>query len=135
MIRWYCNMNDNNPFLVMEIPCEQAVASVIHWMSRAGVSILRTFDLRTAHIPYSECPCPHHCTEQCDCQLIILLAYAGDGAPVSLVAHGYEGKTWFSLVDSPQQPADSDLFALIQQVLTSPPSHGFDASLLSNAVR
>jgi hypothetical protein len=109
-------MNDNAPFMRMEVPCEEAVTSVSQQMSRAGMSVQRTFDLKQP-FPQIDCPCPHHRTEQCDCQMIVLLVYADDRGPVSLVAHGYEGKTWFSIVDTPQQHADSDLFAFIQQTL------------------
>lgn len=120
-------MNENDPFMSMEVPCEQAVTSVIQQMSQAGMSVLRTFDLQAARILQTDCPCPHHGTTQCDCQLIILLVYAGDGNPVSLVAHGYEGKTWFSVVDSPQQHADTGLFAFIQQTLAPSASPGLDS--------
>lgn len=95
------------------------------------MSILRTFDLRTAQFSQADCSCPHHGTEQCDCQMIVLLVYAGDRGPVSLVAHGYEGKTWFSIVDTPQQHADSDLFAFIQQTLAPAISSTSDSSLVS----
>lgn len=94
-------MNENGPLMSIEVPCEQAVTFVIQQMSRAGLSVLRTFDLQSARMPHPDCPCPVHGTTQCDCQLIILLVYAGDGNPVSLVAYGYEGKTWFSVVDTP----------------------------------
>jgi len=130
---WYWKMNDNYTFLSMEVPCEEAVTSVILQMSRAGMSILRTFDLRTARFTQSDCPCPHHGTVHCDCQMIVLLVYTDDRGPVSLVAHGYEGKTWFSLVDSPQQHADSDLVAFIQQTLLPPASPGFDPSIVCHA--
>jgi hypothetical protein len=123
-------MNENDPFMSMEAPCEQAVTAVIQQMSRAGISVLRTFDLQAARLPQTDCPCPHHGTAQCDCQLVILLVYVGDSNPVSLIAHGYEGKTWFSVVNASQKNADTDLFAFIQQTLAPSASPGSDSSMM-----
>jgi hypothetical protein len=37
--------------------------------------------------------------EACDCQMVVLLVYGKENLPVSLVAHGHNGQTWFSLVE------------------------------------
>ena len=68
--------------------------------------MLRTFDLQIARQAQTSCPCPHHGTDQCDCQLVVLLVYQDHREPLAIVAHGYEGQTWFSVVDTPQQRAD-----------------------------
>jgi hypothetical protein len=126
--------NDDPPFMTMQSPCEEAVSLVIQQLDNAGMFVVRTFDLKVALLPQTDCPCPYHGTEQCDCQMIVLLVYADGGNPVSLVAHGSEGKTWISLVNNPQQHADSELFAIIQQNLLTPDFPGFDPSMVKSAL-
>ena len=104
-------------FLILEQPCDEAIAWVSRQVSGTGLQILRTFDLQLARIAHTECPCPHHGTDQCDCQMVVLLVYADNHQPISLVAHSHDGKTWFSLVDTPQQRADPRLEATIRQAL------------------
>ncbi len=108
----------SDTFLILEQPCNEAIAWVVRQVSGAGLQILRTFDLQVARIAHTECPCPHHGTDQCDCQMVVLLVYADNYQPISLVAHSHDGKTWFSLVDTPQQRADPRLDTTIRQALT-----------------
>jgi len=108
----------SDAFLILEQPYIEAIAWVIHQCSGAGLQVLRTFDLQDARHDPADCPCPHHATNQCDCQMVVLLIYADNYRPISLVAHSYDGKTWFSLVNTPQQRADPRLEATIRQALT-----------------
>lgn len=110
-------MYEDEAFLTFEGSCEEAVAWVIRQASTTGLLIVRTFDLRLARQPHVDCPCPHHGTAMCDCQMIVLLVYGEARQPITLVAHCYEGKTRFSLVDTPQQRADPRLEATIRQAL------------------
>jgi len=113
-------MNANNPFLILEQPCDEAVSRVTNQMGSAGLQVVCTFDLHDARIQpgasQALCPCPHHGTEQCDCQMVILLVYGHGHHPVSLVAHTHNGQTWFSVVDTPQQRADPHIVAAIRLV-------------------
>jgi hypothetical protein len=108
----------SDTFLILEQPCDEAIAWVVHQASGAGLQVLRTFDLQMARLAHAECPCPQHGTDQCGCQMVILLVYADSYQPVSLVAHSHDGKTWFSLVNTPQQRADPRLEVIIRQVIT-----------------
>jgi hypothetical protein len=110
-------MSDAYPFLILEQPCNEATAWVIRQVSGAGLQVLRTFDLQDARHDPTECPCSHHGTDRCDCQMVVLLIYGGDNQPVSLVAHSHHGKTWFSLVDTPQQRTDPRMQRAILQAL------------------
>ena len=112
-------MSDSYPFMILEQPCNEAIAWIVHQVSEAGLQVIRTFDLRDARHDPVDCPCPHHGTDQCDCQMVVMLIYGEDNQPVSLVAHSYEGATWFSLVDTPQQRADSRLERTIRLALSS----------------
>lgn len=49
--------------------------------------------------------------------MVILLVYGNASSPVTLVLHGNDGRTWFSIADNPQQQADTKLIASIQQAL------------------
>lgn len=126
-------MSENQPFINIEAPGEEAADWLIQKMSAAGLFVIRTFNLQVARLTHTDCPCPHHGTDECDCQLMVLLVYGDGQTPISLVAHGYEGKTWFSVVDTPQQPADPDLLAFIQQTLVRSASDGLDSALVFNA--
>jgi hypothetical protein len=107
----------SDTFLILEQPCDEAMAWVVRQVNGAGLQVLRTFDLQVARLAHTECPCPHHGTEQCDCQMVVLLLFADNYRPISLVAHSHDGKTWFSLVNTPQQRADPRLEATIRQAL------------------
>jgi hypothetical protein len=111
------DMSDNTAFVLLDQPCDEAVDGVTEQAHQAGLSVLRTFDLQTARQAQASCPCPHHGTDQCDCQMVVLLVYHGSLEPMAIVAHGYEGRTWFSVVDTPQQRADPRLVAVLHRIL------------------
>ena len=108
----------SDSFLILEQPFGEAIAWVVGQISGAGLQVMRTFDLQDARHAHTGCPCPHHGTDQCDCQMVVLLVYGDNYRPISLVAHSYDGNTWFSLVDTPQQRADPRLEIAIRQALT-----------------
>jgi len=113
-------MNDSYPFLTLEQPWDEAIAWVSNQVSKVGLQVVRTFDFQTArHDPVSS-RCPLHGAEPCDCQIVVLLVYGGNLQPISLVARGFDGQTWFSLVDTPQQRADPDLESSIRNALRHP---------------
>lgn len=92
-------MNQNRPILYIQQPCEEAVPYFIYRMQQSGLQVIRTFDLHDTRAAGAACTCPNHGTEQCDCQMVVLLVYGKDSQPASLVAHGHNGQTWFSLVE------------------------------------
>ncbi len=113
-------MNDSVLFLVMNRTCDQAIQWVRDKLSDAGLQVVRTFDLKDARSAHFDCTCPHHGTEQCNCQMVVLLVYGGNRPPLSLIAHGHDDKTWFYVVDTPQQRADPRLETAIRQTLIPP---------------
>jgi hypothetical protein len=113
------NMSENSPFLYLELSCDEAIEWVYGQLVNINLKVIRTFDLQNARHANDSCPCPHHGTDQCDCQMIVMLVYGTDRDPISIVAHGYNGQTWFSLVDTPQQRADPHLESTIQRALLS----------------
>ncbi len=88
------------PFLTVNQTCEQVDKSVRATLTSAGMRIVQTFDLQIARLAHPDCSCPHHGTEQCSCQLVILLVYGKQQDPATLVLHGRDSKTWISLATS-----------------------------------
>jgi len=111
------DMTNNSPFLLLDQDCREAVEWIIDRFSSAGLQAVCTFDLQVARQANVDCPCPHHGTDECDCQMVVLLVYKTGHQPISIVAHGYDGQTWFSVVDSPQQRADPKLEACIRHAI------------------
>ena len=88
------------PFLILEQPYDIAIDLVMQQICGLGFQVSTTFDMQEARHAHVNCACPHHGTEQCDCQLVVILIYGHGPKPTTLIAHGHEGKTWFSFVDS-----------------------------------
>lgn len=116
-------MNEGPPFLILERSCDEAVEWLARRMSAAGLRVVRTFDLHVARHTQPGSSCPHHGVQPCDCQMVVLLVYAGEASfsaghrSVSVVAQGNNGQTSFSVVDTPQQRADPLLEASIRRAL------------------
>ncbi|MEW6030285.1 MAG: hypothetical protein ACOYZ8_08690 [Chloroflexota bacterium] len=106
-----------SPFLSIHRSCDEALRWTRRRLSRAGLRAVQTFDLHTARAGLHDCPCPNHGTENCDCQMVILLVYGNAEAPATLLLHGNDGQTWLSIADEPLQRVDSILLAGIKQAL------------------
>jgi len=115
-------MNSASPFVIIEKPGEETLCWIIQLLENAGLRVLRTFDLQEARLSHPDCPCPHHGTEACDCQMSILLVYRGEQSPASLLLHNFQETTWLYLVDTPEQPVAQNLDLLIRETLTQPVS-------------
>ena len=106
-----------SPLLTLENPREHLVDWAVQELTNAGLQAMQTFDLQAARLSHPDCPCPYHGTQACDCQMVVLLVYAGDAQPASLVVHRHHGRAWFYLVDKPQQRAGAQLVASIREAL------------------
>ena len=85
------------PFLALDQPYDQVLALVNQQLTNLGFRVVQTFDLQVARLAHADCPCPHHGTDHCNCQMIVLLVYRKQDDPTTLVIHGQDGKTWLSL--------------------------------------
>lgn len=92
-------LNQNRPILYLQQPWTDAVPYFVGRMQQSGLQVIRTFDLHETRVGETACTCPVHGTEMCDCQMVVLLVYGKENLPASLVAHGHNGQTWFSLVE------------------------------------
>jgi hypothetical protein len=92
-------INQNRPILYLQQPWDHAVPYFVERLKQSGLQVIRTFDLHETRVNETSCTCPHHGTEKCDCQMVVLLVYGKENQPASMVAHGHNGQTWFSLVE------------------------------------
>lgn len=112
-------MTTLSPFLSIDSSCDQALQMTKKKLSQAGLRPVQTFDLHTARLGPHGCSCPNHGTEECDCQMIVLLVYGDVDEPATLILHGNDGKTWVSVTDSLLHCTDARLITNIRQALES----------------
>ena len=105
------------PFLTLDQTCDQVQVWIEGQLTSAGFRVVQTFDLQVARLAHSDCPCPHHGTEECNCQMVVLLVYRKRNAPATLVIHGQDGRTWVSLTNRAGQRVDPRLEAAIRRTL------------------
>jgi hypothetical protein len=115
-------MQQTIPLLRLEGQCDPVVTRVIQRMNDQGLQVLRSFDLKAARNAHTRCECPNHGTEQCNCQMIVLLVYGNDARPATMIAHGHNGFTELLLVHSPgQAPSPEMENAIHAAILTASP--------------
>ena len=102
-------MFQGSVILTLQSDSQVVIEQSIQRLNLAGFQVVRSFDLKVARSAHIDCTCPHHGTEQCDCQMVVLLVYGQESPPVTLVAHGHDGQVQIALVDAPEQQPDSQL--------------------------
>ena len=112
-------MNTFSAIPSVDCSCDETLHRLTRSLTRSGLRVMETFDLHDARLGLADCPCPHHGTAACDCQMIVLLIYREAVPPVTLVLHGNDGQTWFSLVNNPAQEADPAVQAAMEAALKS----------------
>ncbi|HLO16979.1 MAG TPA: hypothetical protein VK206_19245 [Anaerolineales bacterium] len=103
-------------------PCNEIFSWLNQSLARKGLRVLRTFDLHDVRLSHEECSCPDHGTDQCDCQMVVLLIYGKSEEPVTLILHGNDGQTWLSIVNNSIKQADPSIQLSIEQALEENPS-------------
>jgi hypothetical protein len=88
-----------------------------HDLSNHEIQVTRSFDLQATRAVHAGCSCPHHGTEKCTCQLIVLLVYERQNPPLTLVLEGRDGQTWVSLVLAPGEKVLPHLLEIIRATL------------------
>ncbi len=106
------------PFMALDQTCPQVQTWVHAKLTGAGFRVIQTFDLQVARLAHPDCPCPHHGTEDCNCQMVVLLVYRKHGEPATLVIHGQDGKTWLSLAHQAEARPEPRLETAIRHTLT-----------------
>ncbi|MFT3894190.1 MAG: hypothetical protein QM730_21370 [Anaerolineales bacterium] len=98
---------NTSPFLSVNRPCEEALTWSREQLIQAGLRPIQTFDLHAARSGSHDCSCPNHGTKDCDCQMVVMLVYGNTDQPSTLILHGSDGQTWFSLVEDTSQPVNA----------------------------
>ena len=105
------------PFLILDQTCDQILTWVKQLLTGAGFRVVQTFDLQVARMAHPDCPCPHHGTNECNCQMVILLVYGKQDDPVTLVIHGQDGRSWVSLVSPVGKRFNQHLEVMVRRAL------------------
>ncbi len=109
-------MNGSSAATCIQRPCIEVLADIQEALARKGLRSLETFDLQAARLGAADCPCPHHGTAECDCQMVVLLVYGASGSPVTLILHGSDGETFVSAADQAGPGVvESSLVAAVEQ--------------------
>ncbi len=127
-------MDKNVPLLTLSLDCETAVDLVTDHLTKNGMKVIRSFDLRSACASFTENVCPHHKTSPCNCQMVVLLVYNDSSFPASLVVHGHDTYTELKIVDSPDVQVEPELQGFIQSVLSGLAMNVFQVSGSSDVV-
>jgi hypothetical protein len=105
-----------NESILLDCDGERAAQAVTQVMTRHGLQVMRSFDLRTAPGGHADCACPHHGTAVCTCQYVVLLVYGEAVAPATLTLHSQESVTYLKIVrDANAQPD----VRLVEQILAA----------------
>ncbi len=99
-------MNDG---LVFSADNDVVMPAVAARLTRRGLSLVRSFDLRSALATHPECECPHHGTAQCSCQYVVFLVYGNAAEPIVLTIHSHDGMTWAGIVHDATTSPDPEL--------------------------
>ncbi len=113
-------MNPLTPCLTADRAYDEVLPWLKQRLSQAGLRVIQTFDLAAARVEAADCPCPHHGTEKCDCQMIILLVYGRSAEPATLMLHGNHRQTWLALVNTAEQPVDPRMQSAIERAIQLP---------------
>jgi len=111
-----------SPFLALPCDCSQARRRMQAQLARAGLRAVQTFDLQSARHALSDCPCPHHGTAECDCQMVVLLVYGEAEEPLTLILHGHQNITWVSFAEGAGQGGKSKLMSAVRNILEELPA-------------
>lgn len=113
-------MSQSNLLRTIPVAWEAAIPFVTDALAKAGLQVVQSFDLQLARATHVACNCPHHGTDQCNCQYAVFLIYQKNSSPITLVAHGRDGKTEVTLIESPEQQPSQALIQQIQNALGRP---------------
>lgn len=105
------------PVITFQADCDQVVSHVSHYLLSVGYNVLESFDLHSAREAHSGCKCPHHGTEKCNCQFVVLLVYGNDVNPITLTIHSSDHLTELTFVDTPGQQVGEQLKTSVFQAI------------------
>lgn len=106
-----------SPLLSVSRTCSQIADRLKSELPQNGLKVLQTFDLQDVRFYVDGCSCPHHGTQECDCDMIVLLIYGNDREPITLVLHGCDGQTQVAFATEQHQKAKENFEFAIKKAL------------------
>jgi len=104
--------------ILLDINGDEAVKTITEALCGHGFYVLRSFDLRSAMTAAEVgCECPHHGTEKCDCQFIVLLIYGDATEPLTLTTHSHNHQTRVQIVRDATMNPDPHFVECVMAVL------------------
>ena len=104
--------------ILLDINGDDAVKTITEALSGHGFYVLRSFDLRSALTAVTVgCECPHHGTEKCDCQFVVLLIYGDAAEPITLTTHSHNNQTRVQIVRDATMKPDPHFVENVMSVL------------------
>ena len=110
-------MSNLTSILTLHQATEKTIAWTIQRLAARGFQVERTFDLQAARMSQVDCPCPYHGTNDCTCQMIVLLVHSQKTQPVTVVVHGHDNQTHLSLVDTENKSMDENVIRVLLPVM------------------
>jgi hypothetical protein len=95
---------------------------LVEGLTGAGLPVVQSFDFQLGKSLHSQCTCPHHGSQLCDCQMVMLLIYDLESQPVTLVVHGQDGKVHLGLVRNQERQSEEGIRNLVRSILSDYPS-------------
>lgn len=108
------------PLIVYHSDHETVINTTMDRLASEGFRVMRSFDLQKARAAQTECICPHHGTEQCNCQMVVFQVYTQDNQLITLIAHGHDDETNIVIVDDSYQHPDPQMVSMIRRALLLP---------------
>ena len=95
-----------------------APAIVIAALEHHRLTVVRSFDLRSALMGDVDCGCPDHGTEACQCQYAVLLVYGptqtAGRPPATVTVHSRAAAAWVIVVQDANAPSEPVLVDLAE---------------------
>ena len=112
-----------NESLSIDFDSEAVAQAATATFARHGLSVMRSFDLRSALSGQPGCECAQHGTAKCHCQYTVLLVYGEAGTPATLTLHSHDRQTYARIIrDSATTPdprlAEQIITALVEVAFT-----------------
>lgn len=96
------------PLIVLDLDCLTISNRVVQEVEAAGLETRRTFDLDIVRSGNPQFQCPIHGSNDCTCQLVILLVMMRYGRSVTVILEGRDHQTWVYL-DEGHAAADEEV--------------------------
>jgi hypothetical protein len=105
------------PLLSVSQTCNQTADLLKRRLMESGWKTLQTFDLHEAMFAIDGCSCPHHGTQECDCDMVVLLVYGMEPEPVTILLHGCNGQTQVAFAEYAQKKVSETSVVAIRRAL------------------